>query len=274
MPGNLTESRQFFDSGGISLYGVMHRAVRSSPVVIFCNCLSESHAEWRAEVVGSRLLAARGHTAFAYHPRAHGDSAGNAADVTFEDLVSDAMAAAEFARAASGADRIVWVGTRFGALVAAEAIRRRSDTAAFALWEPVIGAREYFRQLMRHVLYYETARGLRPSMTVERMEEHLKREGKIALLMFDLYRVFSESAIDAALEASLQNWHGPIFLAQFQRHSRLSRKYVELKSALERRGAQVEAVLFKDDARTQAGIEPWYSPERIVHQMGEWLDRM
>jgi len=39
--------------------------------------------------------------------------------VTFEGLVEDALAAAEYARRVSGASEVVWVAVRFGALVAA-----------------------------------------------------------------------------------------------------------------------------------------------------------
>ena len=115
-------------------------------------------------------------------------------DVTFEDLIDDAVNAATYARARSGASQIVWVGIRFGALVAAHAIRRIADSTALALWEPALSARDYLLKSMRHVIYYELSLGERPSLTVDQMSERLKREGKISLLGFDLYRKFFESA--------------------------------------------------------------------------------
>lgn len=114
--------------------------------------------------------------------------------MTFEGLIEDAVNAAAWARNRSGASQIVWVGIRFGALVAAHAIRRTADSIGLALWEPVLSARDYFLKSMRHVMYYEMSQGDRPSLTVDQMSERLKREGKISVLGFDLYRKFFESA--------------------------------------------------------------------------------
>lgn len=134
-----TEERRYFESDGRPLYGVTYRAERPSPtLVLFCNSFSENHCEGRAEAIAARILAANGYSAFLYHPRAHGDSAGDSQDVTFEGLIDDAVNAATYARSRSGASQIVWVGIRFGALVAAHAIRRIADSTAFALWEPAV----------------------------------------------------------------------------------------------------------------------------------------
>jgi len=280
----LVEERKFFDSAGIPLYGAMHYPATDCngetkksgrrTVVVFCNAFSESHAEWRAEVIGARTLAERGYPAFTYHPRAHGDSAGNPAEVTFDTLVDDAMTGADYARDACGAEQIAWVGVRFGALIASEAIRRRGDTAGVALWEPVVDAGDYFQQLMRHALYYDVGRGVRPSLTVEAIKGHLERDGKIELLLFDLYRAFVESASESNLEANLSTWRGPVFIAQFDRHSRLSRRHIHLKDALESVGARVNAALFTENCGTETRGEPWRTPEALATRMGDWLDRL
>lgn len=272
-PAGPAEERRFFDSAACSLYGALYRGVRpGAPLVLFCNAFAENYSEWRAEVIGARMIAERGYPAFSYHPRAHGDSTGNPEEMTFEGLVDDAMAAADHALRRSGASRLVWVGIRFGALVAAEAMRRRRDAVGLALWEPVITARDHFRKLMRHVLYYELSQGHRPSMTVDQMTERLDREGKVALLGFDLYRKFNQSVIEADLARNLENWRGPTLIAQFQRHSGLSRDHRGLKRILERRGAQVRAALFTSEPGSDSGGDPWLSPEDLARQMGEWLD--
>jgi uncharacterized protein len=135
----LTEERVFFEASGRPLYGVLRRGLRpDAPLVLFCNSFAADHdAKWRAEVVGSRAAAERGYVTFSYHPRGHGDSAGNFAEVTFEGLLEDAQSAARCALQMAGASRIVWVGIRFGALVAAEAARQRKDAVALAFWEPI-----------------------------------------------------------------------------------------------------------------------------------------
>lgn len=264
-----TEERRYFESDGRPLYAVMHRAERASaPLVLFCNSFSENHCEGRAEAIAARIVAANGYSAFLYHPRAHGDSAGDLEDVTFEDLIDDAVNAATYARSRSDGSQIVWVGIRFGALVAAHAIRRIDGSAGLALWEPVLSAREYFLKAMRHVMYSEIAQGDRPPLTVDQMKERLMREGKISVLGFDIYRKFFESAQEAELLDALQGWRGPTLIAQFQNHSRLSREHNRLRETLVRRGVSVRAVLHRESE----GSDPWWTPEEIARQTGEWLD--
>lgn len=75
---NWTEERRYFESDGRPLYGVMYRAERAgAPMVLFCNSFSENHCEGRAEAIAARIIAANGRSAFLYHPRGHGDSAGD-----------------------------------------------------------------------------------------------------------------------------------------------------------------------------------------------------
>jgi pimeloyl-ACP methyl ester carboxylesterase len=266
-----TEERRFFESDGRPLYGVMYRAERpAAPVVIFCNSFSENHCEGRAEAIAARIMAANGYSAFVYHPRAHGDSAGDLEDVTFNDLVDDAVNAATYARSRCGASRIVWVGIRFGALVAGHAIRRIGETAGLALWEPALSGRDYLLKSMRHIIYYEMSLGERPSMTVDQMSESLEREGKVSTLGFDLYRKFFESAQEADLLDALQPWHGPTLIAQFQQHSRLSRAHNQLRETLVERGLSVRALLHRGPDRT----DPWWTPEGIAQETGDWLNEL
>jgi pimeloyl-ACP methyl ester carboxylesterase len=265
------ETRGFFESDGRPLYGVTYRAERpGAPLVLFCNSFSENHCEGRAEAIAARIVAAIGYSAFVYHPRAHGDSAGNLEDVTFEDLIDDAVNAAAYARSRTGASQIVWVGVRFGALVAARAIRRDADSAGLALWEPALSARDYLLKSMRHVIYYEMSLGERPSLTIDQMSQRFDREGKISLLAFDLYRKFFESAREVELLEALQPWRGPTLIAQFQKHSRLSRAHNQLREALVGRGLSVRALLH----RGPNGTDPWWTPEEIARQTRDWLDEL
>jgi len=247
----------------------MRRGSRANgPIVMFCNCLSENYWEWRAEVAAARAIAARGYTTFSFHPRAHGDSAGDPAEMTIDGLIDDAVAAVDRARSMSAAARVVWVGIRFGAIVAAGAISRRGG-AALALWEPVIEPKDYFAKLMRHVLYYELSQGMRPSVTVEEMRRLLERDGRVAVLTFDLYRKFTESASKLNLPGLLADWRGPAYLSQFQVHSKLSRENSRLKDLFASRGIRVTASA--GPHASEAG-DPWQHPETEIDRMREWLD--
>src|SRR5262249_25523593 len=153
----------FFTSGCHALYGVSCGATtggRENLVVVFCHSVGIEHmVTQRMEVLGARAATDAGFAAFRYNSRAHGGSGGDPKDTTFTDLVDDACAAADYARQQSGATRVIWVGIRFGCLIAAQAIARRNDTAAVALWEPMHEGVEYFRGAIRTLLFCQVAQG-------------------------------------------------------------------------------------------------------------------
>ena len=252
----------------------MHRGrSRDAPVIVYCHGLAQEQLfNWRAEVLGAGILARRGYSTFSYHARGHGDSAGEFAELDFAGFVDDATAAANHAIAETGAGRIVWIGIRFGALIAAAAIRRRSDTAALALWEPVHSARDYFRALMRRVLLFEVSRGRRPPKTAEQMIDELNRGRAIPLLGFDLHPRFYASAVDANLEAILTGWSGPTMLAQIQRRSSLIEEYRALQATLAGQGARVTTVVVEEQPVWDSGFESWGTLENLSRRMGDWLD--
>jgi pimeloyl-ACP methyl ester carboxylesterase len=266
--------RHFFRSGEDSIYGSSHSGARpNAPLILFCNSFAQDHVfNWRAEVLGARILAERGYPTFSYHPRAHGDSSGNFESLTFADLVADARAAAAEGLRCTGASRIAWVGIRFGAMVAAAAMRERRDTAALALWEPAYRGQDYFRMLMRRVLFFELSRGRRSSLTVERMVAELARGHSVALLGFDLHPAFYRSALEVDLLQDLELWRGPTLIAQIQRRKELAREHLRLKTALEGRGAEVLATLIDEEPNWDNGFEAAWTLEGLSQLLGEWLD--
>ncbi len=266
--------RYFFRSGEHSIYGSAHLGARAdAPLVLFCNGFAQDHVfNWRAEVLGARILAERGYPTFSYHARAHGDSSGDFRSLTFADLVADARAAAAEGLRCTGASRVAWVSIRFGAMVAAAAMRDRSDTAALALWEPAYRAQDYFRMLMRRMLFFELSRGRRSSLTVERMVAELGAGRSVALLGFDLHPAFYRSAFEVDLLKDLESWRGPTLIAQIQRRKELAREHLRLKAALENRGAELLATLIDEEPNWDNGFEAAWTLQGLSQQMGEWLD--
>ena len=91
------EERGVFDSAGCPLYGVLRRGSRpGAPLVLFCNAFAQDLAvNWRQEILAARELTARGYPTFSYHPRAHGDSAGNFDDLTLDKAGSYTLKATD-----------------------------------------------------------------------------------------------------------------------------------------------------------------------------------
>jgi alpha/beta superfamily hydrolase len=269
-----SDQRLLFSSADQRLYGAFNPADRpgNKPVIVFCNSFGAGHfVTVRMEALAARMVARRGYPAFRYHPRGHGDSTGNFSDVTFEGLVEDALSAAEYARRVSGASEVVWVAVRFGTLVAAEAMRRRDYTAALALWEPVHRARDYFRSLLRRVLFHETANGRRPDVTVDDLLLRLEREESVALPGSWLHHAIYRSAIDSDLAGSLEDWSGPTLVAQIQRRSQLSPDNAALVAALERRGSKATFASVADQPEWD-GIDSRWNSDALLDETAGWLD--
>jgi alpha/beta superfamily hydrolase len=89
-----------------------------------------------------RWLARAGVATQRFHPRGTGKSDGQPSRISFESMVEDAQRAADLLRERSGIDRIAFLGTRVGGLVAAR-LAREIDDAPLALWQPVVDPRRY-----------------------------------------------------------------------------------------------------------------------------------
>jgi pimeloyl-ACP methyl ester carboxylesterase len=95
--------------------------------------------EGRGARLGHRL-AARGVAVQRFHYRGTGSSDGDPQALSFERLVDDARRALRVLCDRGRADRLGFVGTRLGALVAAR-LAREHPSAPLAVWEPVVDPR-------------------------------------------------------------------------------------------------------------------------------------
>ena len=265
----------FFEGAGRPLYAVHHgaRTPRAgAPVVVHCHGLGvEQIALYRVETLAARAAAARGFPAFRWHARGHGDSSGDFSEVTLDGMVDDALAAAAEARRRSGATRVVWVGARFGALVAARALARDPDAAGLALWEPVQRPAEYFRGMLRGLLFSQVAEGRKPDATVDQLLERVASEGRVDVHGYYLHRAVFDSVRDMTLEQALEGWRGPTLLAQIQTRPRLSPANAALAARLAERGARVDIACISEEPGWHFTQNPaWECPD-LERRTMEWL---
>jgi pimeloyl-ACP methyl ester carboxylesterase len=264
----------FFNSNGRPLYGLYCAPANpraDAPVLIGCHSVAIEHnATCRMLALLTREAAAAGFPALVYHSRGHGDSAGDVADVSFETLVEDALSAADEACRRSGATRVIWLGVRFGCLVAAEAARRRPGAAALALWEPLHRGADYFRQLARGILFAAVARGEKPNKTADDLLNEVDREGRVQVYGSYLYHKFYDSGRRVELAKSLEHWSGPTQLAQIQPRLTLAPTNAALAASLEARGAKVHVTRIGDEPGWQISGLPWLSPP-LLTETGAWL---
>jgi len=274
------EMPQFFPSGAESLYGVSYRLRRGSlkdRVLVFCHSLGIEHmVTQRMEVLGARVAVKAGFVAFRYNARAHGDSGGDPQNLTFSDLVDDACAAADHARKLSGAAGVIWVGIRFGCLIAAAAIARRDDAAALALWEPLHRGDDYFRAAARTMLFCQVAQGKRSGASVDDLLKRLDAEGVLPVVGTYLYSTLGRSARDADLGLSLKNWHGDTLIAQVQHRPSLSPDNERIRLEIEQRGGKTTVALIRQEPTWSMLplVRPQWTSDALLSTTGEWLHGM
>ncbi len=274
------EQRGYFPSASAALYGVYcvpQKYLGRDRVVVFCHASGIEHmVTQRMQVLASRKAAGTGFPAFRYDSRGHGDSTGDPNDLTFEDLVDDACAAADHAKAVSRASEVIWVAVRFGCLVAAAAIGRRNDGAALALWEPVHQAREYFRTAIRTKLFCEVAQGRRSGATVEDCLSELEARGVLPVVGSYLYGALWHSSRDADLGSLLATWKRNTLIAQVQRRPGLSVNNQNLLSTIEGRGGEVAVTLIGQEPSwgMLPVVRPQWVSQELLTATTEWLHGM
>jgi pimeloyl-ACP methyl ester carboxylesterase len=234
----------------------------------------EQITTYRAEVLCARALAAAGSPVFRFHARGHGDSSGDFAGATLETMTEDACVAADEALRLSGASRVVWLGVRFGALAAARAIVRRKDTAALALWEPVHRGSDYFRGLLRAMLFSQVAAGLKPDRNVDQLLAEVESAECVDVHGYYLHRAVVRSSSDATLDEPLTSWSGPTFLAQLQGRGRLSAENDALLARLRERGAATQTFLHRQDMAWHYTQNPAWECPPLVDATREWIDAL
>jgi len=266
----------FFESGGRPLYGVYYPptvAPTRATALVTCHSFGLEHTV-PARMLGlaARRAAMLGYPALVYHSRGHGDSAGDFAELTFETMVEDALAAAAQVAARSGARSIVWLGVRFGALVAAAA-SQRMPTTALALWEPAHRGNAFFRQLLRGLLFAQVARGHNSGATVDQLITRIEQEGKADVHASYIHAKFYRSAVEVSLAALLDGWRGPTLLTQIQQRLNLAAEHSGLVKALESAGARVTVANIRDDPGWQFWRPVWTSPA-LLDATGGWLNEL
>jgi alpha-beta hydrolase superfamily lysophospholipase len=150
---------RYFETGGRSLLGTSHLAPRlrtNSAAVLLCNPFGEEamrvHRSYR--VLAGKLQEA-GYPTMRFDYSGTGDSSGEAIESTVEHWLDDIEAAANEIQRRSGSPRIVLLGLRFGATLAALCAQRQHlPVAHLILWDPVVEGGGYLKELsLMHCTY-------------------------------------------------------------------------------------------------------------------------
>src|ERR1700722_18881351 len=140
-------------NGGQQIFGVLHRPqleVNPPIAVIMHGFASSKHGSNRCYVTLAEALVNVGIASLRFDFRGSGDSEGSLSEITFEDLVSDAMAVLENLDAIKGIDRsrIALFGASLGGTIAILAAARAQNVKTMALWAPVASGELWYRDFL------------------------------------------------------------------------------------------------------------------------------
>lgn len=158
---------EFFEANGRSLLGAFHPAPRlrvGGASVLLCNPFGEEAARvHRAYHVLAGKLQDEGYATLRFDYSGTGDSSGETSDCTVEGWLDDMEAAIGELRRQSGNPRVVLVGLRFGATLAALCAQREHlRVTQLVLWDPVVRGNHYLRELAEmHLAYLKEELGPR-----------------------------------------------------------------------------------------------------------------
>lgn len=210
------EEFSFFSAGGADLFSVTHAPARggTAGVVICPPIVVELLTNYRHEVLLARSLAASGIAVQRFHYRGAGHSSGDEAGATLETMIDDAVTAARHLVSRTGVRDLTFVGSRWGALVAAGAARE-SPMSPLALWEPAVDAARYFRELFRSRLVREMKDARFAGQGVDTVTKELVDRGWVDILGYKVHRALYDSARGITLPSMLARSTGPVLLVQF-----------------------------------------------------------
>lgn len=248
------EDVEFF-GGPDRLFGCFHipESGADAGLLICSPVASEFEKNYRRETLLAWSLASRGIAVGRFHYRGVGHSDGEAADLSIESMIEDAEAAAQHMLGRTGVDRVAFLGTRLGALVAA-AVAGRHGEAPLALWEPVLDGTDYFREVFRAGFMADLRQGRGgQAPSDEGMVARLRSEGRVDVVGYTVGRALYDSGVGRSLEGELGDAR-PVLVVQLSQSQKVRPSYRALADRLAASGFQVDVLVIDE-------VEAWWFGE-------------
>jgi pimeloyl-ACP methyl ester carboxylesterase len=264
--GRYSEEAAFRDVDGSKVFTVTHipDAGARTGVVVCCSILVEHLTNYRHEVLLARSLAAKGIAVQRFHYRGTGHSSGDEEATSLETMVEDTRAAVGFLRERAPVDRVVFLGTRWGAMVAAMAAQGSAESP-LVFWEPAVDGARYFRELIRGRLVRELKDASLVAGSADAWKSELEEKGWVDILGYPLRKPMYESGRGQRLDALLVGRVGPVLLVQFGRQNAPRPDYVRLRDQQAARGGVVDIRFIRDEPA-------WFFPGHRMKSAGELVE--
>ena len=274
---NIQVEVEFLDSGPDQMIGFLHTPLgRPRGGVVLCPSLhAELLGNYRKEVLLAERLAERGLAVQRFHYRGTGNSGGSDADVSLDSMQDDAQVWSRHLREKTAVTEVGYFGVRFGALAAAGAASA-SPGAPVALWQPVVDAEAYFREVFRSQLMRQLKAGKVPAPGARSIGQELANAGVADVLGYSIHETLYKSATGRLLVDELGPAPRPALLVQISRDPALAGDLAALAAGWEERGWPVQtSVVVHEPAWWFVG-ESWKAEElreettTLVEATAEW----
>lgn len=272
--GGFAEEASFREVSGSHVFTVAYLPAGSVQmgVVICCSLLVEQLTNYRHEVLLARALASRGFAVQRFHYRGTGHSEGEEAEISLDTMAADALGAAAWLQSRTGAQQLAFMGTRWGALVAAM-VAREHPGGPLVLWDPIVDGGRYFRELIRGRLVREM-KDPRAAAGAGSWKDELDQKGRIDILGYPLHRSLYDSGRTVRLDRFLAERTAPALLVQLGRRDAVRADYASLQETLAKGGALLDIRSIREEPAWFFPGHVMKSSDRLVRITSEWLLRV
>jgi hypothetical protein len=241
------EEIELVGGGSGALFACRHMSAEEArAAVVICPATSgDAEVNQHREARVALGLARAGVTVQRFHYRGTGHSAGDPTLISFASLVEDTLRMVDHLHDRCGIDRVGFLGTRVGALVAARVARDRGG-APLALWQPVIDPRRYL----------DAAVGVAGSSRL--LETPLARD------------LFDPAVVDNLVDLT-GVWPRPVLLVQLHRRVGLSPEYRAAVDRWQARGFPVDIAYDPTEDEWWQVHPDWEPADEVLAATSSWL---
>lgn len=267
---------EFFGDGPDRLFGIRYTPthVAATCGVVICEpLLSQFIAHYRYGTLMARRLAAWGLAVQRFHYRSTGNSDGDVRRLSVESMGADTLLAADVLRAATGVDRVAFLGVQIGGYPAAFASR---SGAPVVLDSPPATGRDYLKNAFRSHAVVMMQSGVE-AVSRDVLTDELDQEGVVTLLGARLSNSLYRSLEDKSLLAELGGGDRPVLLVGASLDGELKPAVARLRTQIVQAGFDLETIAKRREDPfwyvDHAAPEDHKESAELVVEIGEWIRR-
>lgn len=183
----MQEKAFFFDNrSGEQLFAYQHLLDSEAPLgVVFCHPFGEEkNRSYRSLVNFGRYLAKQNIPSMRFDMKGCGDSDGEFSDITIDSQVDDTLDSISLFVEATKVEKVILVGLRLGATIAALAAEKDSRVNGLVMLSPIIKGANYWRDILRMKQFASIWLGKAAPKSAELMKQleddgHIEIEGQL-----------------------------------------------------------------------------------------------